>query len=454
MYADTRQGKTGLMSRARNDDEDAMRKFIKAYVYYSLFYSMRDSDKHIIPENTVSFTWLPEEMYSTICTFFREYFKEEEQPIPEHTEKQEAADAIASKFYNTLRSEIAAPTIQYRSDTARAKQDPTSSTATLKMDKYIGKTLLSAPFTNITADVIDLSWIHYAKLSKEEKRSNPEIIVTLQEYRDIRRESKDAPLMPKGEAERQLINAAASITAHSYYFISRGSKEDPKAVKFKPIAQYAEYDLEREHLVIKYDDEYNERALLHASTTPIAIGTFRTSSKKPNAKLLSRCIQNHKRMNKGEPNEDIISVKTLLKHAEYIPTERQVKESNRDYSGRIWEPFERDLLEACRTLPLKEQKLQGTDETRKFIYCDSKGNPLEDTEEDFDYNKFKTAFCKFEWEVYPDTITKKQGKARQEKHIKEATDKKAKTQTNSEADEARKRLEEMKKKYPDIYGDK
>ena len=438
-----------LDCRARNDDEDAMKIFIKAYVYYSLFYSMRDADKHMIPENIISFTYLPEKMYSTICTFFREYFKEEVQPIPEQIKKPEAADAIGSHFSKTLRGEVASLVIQFRSNTPRAREDLIANTATTKLGKYIGKSLMSAPFTDITADVIDLSWIHYAKLSKEEKRSNPEIIVTLQEYREARRKDKNSPLMQKQEAERQLFEAADAISTHRYFFIRKGFKGDIGAIRFVPLAQHSEYDKDNECFRIKYNPEFNELALIKASTSPLYNDTFRISSKDyPNAKLLSKYIQNHKRMNRGKPNEDIISVKTLLNAASYIPTERQVKDSNRNYSRRIWERFEKDLLEACRTLPLKEQKLQGTNDTRRFIYCDSKGNPLEDTEEDFDYDKFKTAFCKFDWKAYPkETITNEQGKALKEMHIKAAQERKQTARIKAVNDED----EELKKLYPDLF---
>ena len=58
---------------------------------------------------------------------------------------------------------------------------------------------------------------------------------------------------------------------------------------------------------------------------------------------LARKISEHKRMNIGKPNEDTISVQTLIDACPNYPTYEKVMSEDRAIRRRIIEPFERDL---------------------------------------------------------------------------------------------------------------
>ena len=58
---------------------------------------------------------------------------------------------------------------------------------------------------------------------------------------------------------------------------------------------------------------------------------------------LARRISEHKRMNLGKSNEDVISVKTLIEACPNYPKYEDVRESNRRLTHRLIKPFERAM---------------------------------------------------------------------------------------------------------------
>lgn len=139
---------------------------------------------------------------------------------------------------------------------------------------------------------------------------------------------------------------------------------------------------------------------------PKKLYTF-TLNKNPNSYYFLRKISEHKRMNTGKDNEDIISVKTLLEATPYIPSYEKVKEGDRRYTGRIIEPFERDM--------------DILEETLDWEYCHSKGRALTDRElEDWNYELFESLKVLIKWDNYPDQTarliaTEKRKKAQKKK---------------------------------------
>lgn len=117
------------------------------------------------------------------------------------------------------------------------------------------------------------------------------------------------------------------------------------------------------------------------------------SKRLPNGFPLSRKIAELKNMNAGKSNEDIISVKTLLNNAPYIPSYDEVMKTDRAVNRRIIDPMERDLnaLEAF-----------------SWEYCHSNGAPLTEEEikkyreEGFPYELFENLLIKVTWKEYPD----------------------------------------------------
>lgn len=129
---------------------------------------------------------------------------------------------------------------------------------------------------------------------------------------------------------------------------------------------------------------------------------------------LGRKIAEHKNMNAGKKNEDIIAVKTLLKVCEGLPSKKEVASTDRHYLSRIIEPFERDL-NALETMLTWE-------------YCHRNGTPLTDEElKDFSFETFENALILTHWKDYPDQTKRledRQARIDEAKAAQEASQKK------------------------------
>ncbi|MGF2526096.1 hypothetical protein ACQUW0_27705, partial [Ralstonia pseudosolanacearum] len=100
---------------------------------------------------------------------------------------------------------------------------------------------------------------------------------------------------------------------------------------------------------------------------------------------------------------DIISVQTLLDAAETMPTYEEVKRTDRAFSRRIMEPFERDMDAIADTLT--------------WEYCHRKGVTLTDSElNDMDFQMFRTLLVHTEWKDYPDQTRRRERHPRKRKN--------------------------------------
>ena len=121
---------------------------------------------------------------------------------------------------------------------------------------------------------------------------------------------------------------------------------------------------------------------------------FKLDNKKyPCAYYFLRKISEHKNMNYGKDNANIISVTTLLKSVECvehgIPSYEEVAKSDRHYDTRIIEPFERNM--------------DTLDEVFTWEYCHSNGVALTDEElQNFNYEIFSNLLIKIFWRNYPE----------------------------------------------------
>ena len=139
------------------------------------------------------------------------------------------------------------------------------------------------------------------------------------------------------------------------------------------------------------------------------------SKRNPNSYALLRKIAEHKNMNAGKKNENIIAVSTLLSACESIPDYESVKQSanNRHVTERIIEPFERDM--------------NALEETLTWEYCHRNGSPL--TEEElaqFDYRIFSESLIYTHWKDYPDQTKRLEKKAQKIEDAKKAKSKRRK----------------------------
>lgn len=111
----------------------------------------------------------------------------------------------------------------------------------------------------------------------------------------------------------------------------------------------------------------------------------------PNSYYLMRKIFEHKRMNAGKPNEDVISVQTLLGVCPCIPIYEKVMETDRKIGKRIIEPFERDMDALANDL--------------SWEYCDKGGTHTDKSESaGFKYSDFISSNILITWHNYPDSV--------------------------------------------------
>lgn len=102
----------------------------------------------------------------------------------------------------------------------------------------------------------------------------------------------------------------------------------------------------------------------------------------PFSYCLARKMAEHKRMNRGRPNENIIAVKTLIEACPNFPTYQEVAAGNRGIAQRIIAPFERDM--------------DALTETISWHYAGIEESPA-------DYASFIAATVVIIWKNYPDT---------------------------------------------------
>ena len=113
---------------------------------------------------------------------------------------------------------------------------------------------------------------------------------------------------------------------------------------------------------------------------------------RPYTYWLARKIAEHKRINLGKPNADIIGVKTLIDACPNFPTYDAVMRGDRHVTERIIEPFERDMDEINESLSWQYANGQPTD-----------------------YKTFLESNVLITWKYYPDTKTIEVGRAAHEK---------------------------------------
>lgn len=138
------------------------------------------------------------------------------------------------------------------------------------------------------------------------------------------------------------------------------------------------------------------------------------NKRNPNSYYLLRKIAEHKNMNIGKKNEDIIAVKTLLGVAPFIPSYDEVMSGDRAVNRKIIEPFERDM--------------DALKDTLNWEYCHSNGEALTDAElQNMSYDFFETLLVKLSWNSYPDQTARLERKAERLEQAKKRAKKKPAT---------------------------
>jgi len=152
---------------------------------------------------------------------------------------------------------------------------------------------------------------------------------------------------------------------------------------------------------VRFDEDFLS-IMADSPVMSIDLALFKVDKRRnPNAYYLGRKAHEHKNMNIGKRNEDIIAVKTLLKICPKIPTYEEVRASNRHFTDRIIEPFERDLKALSNIFT--------------WEYCHRNGEPLSDDElAILDYDTFIKLNVRLYWLNYPDQTKRLENKKKRE----------------------------------------
>ena len=216
------------------------------------------------------------------------------------------------------------------------------------------------------------------------------VVIPLSEYMESRglKNRKEAKEQAKADME---ILRTASIRCEE-----RKNKEF-ESYGFVNIADSGEVKRNGD-IVFTFGTTYY-KTLKSYPVMPYSLQALKADNKRnPNTYYLSRKIDELKNMNIGKKNEDIISVRTLLSAAPYLPSYDAVMASDRAVNRRIIEPFERDM--------------DALSDTRVWTYCHSNGAPLTDEEtETMSYDIFKDLLVKIDWKQYPDQTARLERKA-------------------------------------------
>lgn len=139
----------------------------------------------------------------------------------------------------------------------------------------------------------------------------------------------------------------------------------------------------------------------------------------PNSYYLLRKLMEHKNMNAGKRNEDLIAVKSLLEACPNIPRYNEVMSQSRHVNRLIIEPFERDM--------------NALEDTLTWEYCHRNGDPLTGAELDtFSYEVFAGALIRTIWKNYPDQTERLE---RKQARIEEAKAKRKRGRKQKPAEE-------------------
>lgn len=218
---------------------------------------------------------------------------------------------------------------------------------------------------------------------------SPAVIIPLTAYMERRglKDRKEAKNQVKADLE---VLRQASITGEE----KRG--KNTSSYSFVNIADSGEIRRNGD-IVFTFGNTFYQMLLGYpVMPYPAQLQTL-NNKRNPNSYYLLRKIAEHKNMNIGKANEDIIAVKTLLSVAPFIPSYEEVMRADKHLDQRIIKPFERDMDALTDTL--------------NWEYCHHNGQPLADAELPVNYDLFKELLVKLSWKSYPDQTARLERKA-------------------------------------------
>lgn len=266
--------------------------------------------------------------------------------------------------------------------------------------KYPDFLKMTSPLKTSTHKLLDALTVAFTEAGAK----SPEINISLDEYMskcDLK-DKKEARKQAKADLEA-LFNARLSFK----YEKQKGQPQDYKDIR-----------IGESKGIYNGIISFTLGATFHAILTGYPIMPYPpqlwrlNANKNPNSYYLLRKISEHKNMNAGKPNEDIIAVKTLLSCAPFLPSYEEVMAKDRRVTPRIIDPFIRDMDELADTL--------------SWHFCHRNNTPLTEEElKDFTYALFVTLRIRVYWNEYPDQTARLEAKAKTAAKRKRAEQRKA-----------------------------
>ena len=320
-------------------------------------------------------------------------------PIRDIPDFEEQFIKYSNIGFNTIRQGIATNTLtKIKPNTKRNTTiDPITGTATVTHENF---TITIPNFTklaNLKTSTYQLLDALTVKLTETGAKS-PIVTLSLEEYMKKRKikDKKEAREQAKADLEI-LFNAQISF---------KEKRKKGKAQDFHDIRIIDGKGIKNGIMTVSFGPAFYN-ILLGYPVMPYPAQLFTLNSKRnPNSFYLLKKITEHKNMNVGKKNEDIIAVKTLLSIAPDIPSYDEVMKADRHIDQRIIKPFERDM--------------DALSDTIKWTYCHSNNTPLTDEElKSLDYSVFITLLIKTEWNEYPDQTARLERKAERQEQAKQ-----------------------------------
>ena len=286
----------------------------------------------------------------------------------------------------------------------------TATNALTKVNSILGRNTVIDQFTGaatVTEGDLTITFPHFESIGglktsthrlldaitvalTESGAKSPTVILPLEEYMKRRglKDRKEAKTQAKADME---ILRGASFSWEE----RRGKKTE--SYSFVNLADSGEIRRNGDIVFTYGTTFYNILLGYPVMPYPAQLQTL-NSKRNPNSYYLLRKIAEHKNMNIGKKNENIIAVKTLLSVAPFLPTYEEVMETGRQLDQRIIKPFERDM-DALET-------------TLSWNYCHSLDQPLTDEElATMSYATFEELLIHTEWRNYPDQTARLERKA-------------------------------------------
>lgn len=299
--------------------------------------------------------------------------------------------------FSTIRQGTATNTLtKVKADTKRNTViDPITKTATITQGNFIitvSEFPTLAGFKTSTYQLLDA---FTAKLTESGAKS-PIVELPLEEYMTMR------GLKDKKEARKQAIDDLEILFNSKITFKEKRKKGQSQ--DFCDVRIIDSKGIKKGIINVSFGTTFYN-ILLGYPIMPYPAQLWKLNSKKnPNSFYFLRKIAEHKNMNIGKKNEDIIAVTTLLSATPNIPSYDEVMTKDKALNRHIIEPFERDM--------------DALEDTLTWIYCHSNNTPLTDEElANFNYDLFKSLLIKIDWKEYPDQTMRL---ARKAKRIEQA----------------------------------